>query len=59
MTTQLPKDTQRILDLLQSVATKTIERKRRLGHYVVVWENDQPIARGEDAPSDGRKSEGG
>ena len=57
MTTQLPKDTQRILDLLQNVATKTIERKRRLGHYVVVWENDKPIARGDDAPADEQRGE--
>lgn len=49
--TQLPKDTQKILDMLQNVATKTIERKRRLGHYVVVWENGKPVALDEDAPS--------
>lgn len=48
---QLPKDTQKILELLQRVATKTIERKRRLGHYIVVWQDGKPIASGEDAPS--------
>lgn len=47
---QLPKDTQEILELLQQVAAKTIERKRRLGHYIVVWQDGKPVAVGEDAP---------
>lgn len=53
--TQLPKDTQKILDMLQNVADKTIERKRRLGHYVVVWENGQPRALGDDVPLGDKK----
>ena len=48
--TNIPPDTQKILDLLRQVASDTLERKRRLGHYAVVWRNGKPVAIGEDAP---------
>lgn len=41
-----------MLDFLRAVAAAEIERKRRLGHYVVVWQNDRPMLIGEDAPLD-------
>ncbi len=41
---------QEILEVLQKVATDTLERKRRLGEYAVVWQDSKPIAIGEDAP---------
>ena len=31
-------------------ATSTLERKRRLGHYAVVWQDGRPVAIGEDRP---------
>ena len=40
-------DTQKILDTLKSVATNTLERKRRLGEYAVVWQDNKPVIIGE------------
>lgn len=48
----LPPDTQKILKTLQQVAAATLDRKRRLGHYAVIWRDGKAIAIGEDAPSD-------
>lgn len=53
--TNLPPDTQKILETLQKVAADTLERKRRLGHYAVIWQDGKPVAIGEDAPDDLRK----
>ncbi|MDD1606830.1 MAG: hypothetical protein LUP96_09095 [Methylococcaceae bacterium] len=39
--------TQKILDTLNSVATNTFERKRRLGEYAVVWQDNKPVIIGE------------
>lgn len=50
--TKLPPDTQEMLDCLRAVAAAEIKRKHRLGHYVVVWQNDRPMLIGEDAPLD-------
>lgn len=50
--TNIPLDTQKTLDVLRQVALATLERKRRLGHYAVVWRNGKPVAIGEDAPDD-------
>jgi len=43
-------DTQAMLDSLQQAVTKTLERKRRLGQYVVQWSGKAPVAVGADAP---------
>ena len=43
-------ETQEMLDCLRAVAAAEIERKRRLGQYVVVWLNGRPALIGEDAP---------
>ena len=45
-------ETREMLDFLRAVAAAEIERKRRLGHYVVVWQNDRPMLIGEDVPLD-------
>ncbi len=50
--TNIPLDTQKILDVLRQVASDTLERKRRLGHYAIVWRDGRPVAIGEDAPDD-------
>jgi hypothetical protein len=49
---QIPdQETQSILDCLRQTAAKTLERKRRLGHYAVIWQNHKAVTIGEDAPS--------
>ncbi len=48
--TTIPPDTQKILESLRKVATDTLERKRRLGHYAIIWRDGKPVAIGSDAP---------
>ncbi|MBX3617884.1 hypothetical protein [Nitrosomonas sp.] len=48
--TTLSKKDQVILDSLQKAVPQALERKRRLGHYAVVWRNGKPVMIGEDAP---------
>lgn len=43
--------TEEMLALLRQVASQTLERKRRLGEYVVLWQHGSPVLVGEDAPS--------
>lgn len=47
--TPSPEGRQLLETLRQSVA-KTLERKRRLGQYAVIWQNGKPVVTGEDAP---------
>ena len=53
----LSQDTQAMLDSLQLAVTKTLDRKRRLGHYVVQWVEGAPVLVGEDAPDAGTPGE--
>lgn len=48
--TQLPPDTQEMLDSLRAAVAETLERKRRLGQYAVFWKDGKPVFIGEDAP---------
>ncbi len=48
---QFSQDTQKILDTLKKVAAETLDRKRRLGHYAVIWQDGKAVAIGEDAPT--------
>ncbi len=41
---------QQQLDLLRKAVGKTLEKKRRLGHYAVTWKDGKPVVTGEDAP---------
>jgi hypothetical protein len=43
-------ETAQLLAALQAAVTSTLERKRRLGHYAVVWQDGRPVAIGEDRP---------
>ena len=43
-------ETQAMLDCLRLAVSNTLERKRRLGQYAVLWSGDAAIAVGEDAP---------
>lgn len=46
-----PSETARIqLESLKNAVKKTLDRKKRLGHYVVIWKDDQAVLVGEDAP---------
>jgi hypothetical protein len=44
------KEGQLLLDALQKAVSETLERKRRLGQYAVVWRDGKPVVTGEDAP---------
>jgi hypothetical protein len=39
-----------VLAALQEAVTNELERKRKLGHYAVMWENNQVVYKGDDAP---------
>lgn len=51
----LPEKYQRTLDCLRQVHHDTLEKKRRLGHYAVLWRDGKVIAVGEDAPTEPRE----
>jgi len=44
-------EAQTILNALQQAVAKNLEKKRRLGQYVVTWKNGRPVQMGEDAPN--------
>lgn len=50
MSRQLAPDTQEMLNSLRAAVTETLERKRRLGQYAVIWKNGKPERRGGEAP---------
>lgn len=39
------------LEALRQAVSKTLERKRRLGQYAVVWRDGKPVRIGEDSPA--------
>lgn len=49
--TQLAPDTQEMLDSLRTAVADTLERKRRLGQYAVIWQDGKPVLVGDDAPT--------
>lgn len=43
---------QRMLEALRLAVSETLEKKKRLGQYAVVWKNGKPVALGgDDAPA--------
>jgi hypothetical protein len=46
-------ETAHLLAALQAAVTSALDRKRRLGHYAVVWQDGRPVAIGEDRPDTG------
>lgn len=38
-----PDETQRTWDILKQVATRTLDRKRRLGESAIVWQDGRPV----------------
>ncbi len=41
---------QTMLRTLQNAVAKNLEKKHKLGHYAVVWQNGRPVQTGADAP---------
>lgn len=39
-----------VLASLKKAVSETLERKRLLGHYAVIWDGEKPVLRGDDAP---------
>jgi len=48
--------TKDIQDAMRRAIKEELERKRKLGHYYVIWQNNKIIIQGEDAPSETRQS---
>lgn len=44
----LSREGQILLGSLQKAVTQTLEKKKRLGQYAVVWRDGKPIVIGED-----------
>mgnify|MGYP001248371529 CR=1 FL=1 len=38
----------RLLEILRQSVGKALEKKRRLGHYSVVWKDGKPLLMGDD-----------
>jgi hypothetical protein len=47
---QQSPDTAAMLDALRRAVTDALERKRRLGHYAVTWDQGEIRLDGEDSP---------
>jgi hypothetical protein len=41
-----------VLNALRAAVAKELDKKKRLGHYYVIWQNDRPVFIGDDAPQD-------
>ncbi|MBE9062393.1 hypothetical protein [cf. Phormidesmis sp. LEGE 11477] len=48
--TQISPQAQKTLEALRQAVADTLERKRRLGHYAVLWRDGKPALIGDDAP---------
>jgi hypothetical protein len=47
----IPSDEgKQLLETLRQAVGKTLEKKRRLGQYAVIWKDGKPVLTGEDAP---------
>lgn len=49
---KISPEAQKTLAALRKAVADTLERKRRLGHYAVIWRDGKPVFIGDDAPSD-------
>lgn len=47
--------TKKGLESLRQSVVKTLERKRRLGHYAVFWEDGRVVFEGPDAPDQAKR----
>ena len=46
----LTKEGQVLLESLRRAVKQTLEKKKRLGQYAVVWRDGRPVMIGEDVP---------
>lgn len=44
-----------MLGALPDAVAKSLERRRRLGEYPVIWQNGRPVQAGDDAPKTTQK----
>jgi hypothetical protein len=51
------QDSQAMLDTLKIAVNKTLDKKKRLGQYAVIWSGDKPVLVGEDIPVSYKTSE--
>lgn len=49
--TEMPEEMKFTLKILREAVAKTLDRKRRLEHYYVVWQDGKPVMIGEDTPN--------
>ena len=48
--TEPSKEGRELLESLRQSVAQALDRKRRLGHYLVTWRDGKPVATGDDAP---------
>lgn len=41
---------QAMLKALRAAVSNNLEKKQKLGHYAVIWQNGRPVIQGADAP---------
>ncbi|MDC9728525.1 MAG: hypothetical protein PSN04_04245, partial [Methyloprofundus sp.] len=46
------QDSQAMLDTLKIAVNKSLDKKKRLGQYAVVWSDDKAVLVGEDRPEE-------
>ena len=39
-----------VLNALRDAVTEALDKKRRLGQYAVIWQDDRPVFIGDEAP---------
>lgn len=50
------QDSQAMLDTLKIAVNKTLDKKKRLGQYAVIWSDDKPVLVGADSPEENKLS---
>ena len=50
------QDSQTMLDTLKTAVNKTLDKKKRLGQYAVIWSDDKPVLVGADVPEENKRS---
>ncbi len=48
------QDSQAMLDTLKTAVNKTLDKKKRLGQYAVIWSDDKPVLVGADVPEENK-----
>ena len=41
----ISEETKKMLNSLKKAVSKTLEKKKRLGQYAVVWDGEKPVVR--------------